>query len=154
MEVIDTSGSLVCRRCGHANDPRAFFCSQCGAPVGSRAGKPSGERPDFQQYRYYSDPGKQEYYFDGLPLISLLVTIFGFFMAGFFGPLVGVILAHVSLRRLNRRGDDRNRGLAIASLVIGYFLLIVGLLILIGFGVLVGTALFHEGWNGTGRIEL
>jgi len=149
MEVINPPGTLICPRCGHPNDERAFFCSNCGAPIGSRAGFTSGRRPDIQQNRYYSASGGRGYYYDGLPLISLLVTIIGFFIAGFIGPLIGVILGHFSLRRLNRKGDDSNRGMAIASLVIGYFLLTVGLLILMVMGVFVGAALFnHGGFNG------
>ncbi|TSA39198.1 MAG: DUF4190 domain-containing protein [Porphyromonadaceae bacterium] len=147
MEVINPAGTLICPRCGHPNDERAFFCSNCGAPIGSKAGRTTGNRTDFQQYRYYSDPDRRSYYYDGLPLISLLVTIVGFFAAGFLGPLFGVILAHVSLRRLNRRGDYSNRGLAIVSLVIGYFMLIIGLIIMIAFGVFVGAALFNHGWG-------
>ena len=147
MEVINPPGTLICPRCGHPNDERVFFCSNCGAPVGSRAGRATGNRPDFQQYRYNSEPGRPGYYYDGLPLISLLVTILGFFAAGFIGPLIGVILGHISLRRLNRRGDDSNRGMAIASLVIGYFLLIIGLLILAVLGVFIGAALFNHGWT-------
>ena len=147
MEVINPPGTLTCPGCGHPNDERAFFCSNCGAPVGSKAGGSTGNRRDFR-YRYDSDPGRQGYYYDGLPLISLLVTILGFFAAGFIGPLIGVILGHISLRRLNRRGDDSNRGMAIASLVIGYILLIIGLILLAVLGVLVGAALFNHGWTG------
>ena len=154
MEVIDPTGSLVCPRCGHTNDPRAFFCSNCGAPVGSRAGRTPGDQPGRPPYAPYPEYGSSGRYYDGLPLISLLVTIFGFFTAGFFGPLVGVILAHVSLHRLRRRGEETNRGLAVASLVIGYFLLVIGLLILIAFGALVGTAIFNHGWNGHGTFEM
>lgn len=133
MEVINPPGTLICPHCGHPNDARAFFCSNCGAPVGSKI-----------QYR----PDSRPYYYDGLPLISLLVTVFGFFVAGFIGPLFGVILAHISLHRIRRKGDDSNRGLAIASLVIGYFLLLVGLFILLALGAFVVTALFHNGWTG------
>lgn len=147
MEVINPPGTLICPRCGHPNDERAFFCSRCGIPVGSKAGRSSGGSQDFQHDGHVMDRTRGNYYYDGLPLISLLVTICGFFVAGFIGPLIGVILAHVSLRRLNRRGDDSNRGMAIASLVIGYFLLIIGLLILIVLGVFVGAALFHHGWT-------
>ncbi len=133
MEVINPPGSLICPHCGNPNDARAFFCSNCGAPIGSKT---------------YFRPDSRPYYYDGLPLISLLVTVFGFFVAGFIGPLFGVILAHISLRRIRRRGDDSNRGLAIASLVIGYFLLVVGLFILLALGAFVVTALFHNGWTG------
>jgi len=146
MEVINPPGTLICPRCGHQNDERAFFCSNCGAPIGSKAGQKSAERQDSQQYRYRSDSGQRGYYYDGLPLISLLISIFGFFIAGFIGPLFGVILAHVSLRRLNRRGDYSNRGLAIASLVIGYLMLLLGLILMIALGVFVGAALFNRGW--------
>jgi hypothetical protein len=129
MELVNPPGIRHCSRCGYPNDERAFFCSNCGILIGSKAGR--------------------NYYFDGLPLISLLVTIAGFFMAGFIGPLIGVILGHISLRRLNRLGVDNNRGLAVTSLVIGYFLLAIGLLILIMLGVFVGAALFrHGGANG------
>lgn len=133
MEIVNPPGTLICPRCGHPNDDRAFFCSNCGEAIGRKVWR----RP---------------YYYDGLPLISLLVTIVGFFAAGFIGPLVGVVLGHISLRRMNRRGDDSNRGMAVASLVIGYFLLIVGLLLLAVLGVFVGAALFHNGgmngyWN-------
>lgn len=148
MEVINPPGTLICPRCGHPNDDRAFFCSNCGAPVGSKAGRSPGRNRDYRHSRYDPDPGRRGYYYDGLPLISLLVTIAGFFVAGFIGPLFGVVLAHISLRRLNRRGDDSNRGMAIASLVIGYFLLIVGLLILAVLGVFIGAALFNHGWSG------
>lgn len=148
MEVINPPGTLVCPRCGHPNDDRAFFCSNCGAAVGSKAGRSTGNRQDYQSYDYYYNQGRSPYYFDGLPLISLLVSIFGLFVAGFIGPLIGVILGHISLRRMNRSGVDHNRGLAVASLVIGYFLLAVGLLILIVLGVFVGSALFSHGWSG------
>jgi MFS family permease len=148
MEVINPPGTLICPRCGHSNDERAFFCSNCGAPVGSKAGRSSGMSPDNKHSGYYSDQGRRGYYYDGLPLVSLVVTIVGFFVAGFIGPLIGVILAHISLRRLNRRDDDSNRGMAIASLVIGYFLLVIGLLILAVLGVFVGAALFNHGWSG------
>lgn len=127
MEVINPPGTLICTRCGHPNAERAFFCSNCGAPVGSKA-------------------GQRGYYYDGLPLISLLVTIFGFFIAGFIGPLIGVVLAHVSIRRQNRRGEFTNRGLAIASLVIGYLMLLLGLILMIALGVFVGASLFNHGW--------
>ena len=150
MEVINPPGTLICPHCGHPNDDRAFFCSNCGAPIGSKAGQRSAGRPDFHHYRNYSDPGRPGNYYDGLPLISLLVTIFGFFVAGFIGPLFGVILAHVSLRRMNRRGDYSSRGLAVASLVTGYCLLVLGLILFIAFGAFVGTTLFHHGW-GTGN---
>lgn len=149
MEVINPPGTLICPRCGQPNDERAFFCSNCGALIGSKAEHTTKGAKDFQQYRY--DPGLtgRGYYYDGLPLVSLLVTIVGFFAAGFIGPLIGVILGHISLRRMNRRGDVSNRGMAIASLVIGYFLLIIGLLILAVLGVFIGAALFNHGWaNG------
>jgi hypothetical protein len=143
MEVINPPGTLICTRCGHVNDERAFFCSNCGAPIGSRAGR--GPRPQSPpQYDQYERP-----YSDGLPLISLLVTIFGFFVAGFIGPLIGVILGHVSLNRLRRSGQDQGRGLAVASLVIGYAMLILGLILLIALGVFVGWAVFNHpgGWE-------
>lgn len=149
MEVINKPGTLICPRCGYPNDERAFFCAGCSARVGSRAGGTTGSRPDFQSYQYPPESGPRGYYYDGLPLISLLVTILGFFAAGFIGPLIGVILGHISLRRMNLRGDDTNRGMAIASLVIGYFLLTIGLLILIVLGVFIGAALFDHDWiNG------
>ena len=129
MEVINPPGTLICPRCGHPNDERAFFCANCSSTIGARTVRPG-------------------YYYDGLPLISLLVTILGFFAAGFVGPLIGVILGHISLRRMNRRGDDTNRGMAVASLVIGYFLLIIGILILAVLGVFIGAALFNHGWDG------
>ncbi|HBB90509.1 MAG: hypothetical protein A2X22_04185 [Bacteroidetes bacterium GWF2_49_14] len=143
MEVINQPGTLICNRCGHVNDERAFFCSNCGAPIGSRAGSGS---------RYQSPPQYDQYerpYSDGLPLISLLVTIFGFFVAGFIGPLIGVILGHVSLSRLRRSGQEQGKGLAVASLVIGYAMLILGLILLIALGVFVGWAVFNhpEGWE-------
>jgi ribosomal protein L37E len=147
MEVINPPGTLLCHRCGHPNDERAFFCSNCGAPVGSKAGRYRSSGPDYRQERGSPDPGRRGYYYDGLPLISLLATILGFFAAGFIGPLIGVILGHISLRRMNKRGDDTNRGMAIASLVIGYFLLIIGILILAVLGVFIGAALFNHGWT-------
>ena len=151
MEVINPPGTLICPRCGHTNDERAFFCSNCGAAIGSKAGRTNCYEPRYG-YGNYSGSGRPANYFDGLPLVSLLVTVAGFFMAGFIGPLMGVILGHISLRRLNRSGSYQNRGLAVASLVIGYFLLIIGLLILIVMGVFVGAALFQHGsenggWN-------
>lgn len=135
MEIINPPGTLICPRCGNPNHEKAFFCSNCGAAVGSKSS-------------HYQEPARPGYYYDGLPLVSLLVTIFGFFVAGFIGPLFGVVLAHISLRRINQRGDDTNRGLAIASLVIGYLMLILGLFLLVALGLFVGTALFHQGWNG------
>ncbi|MFA5817551.1 MAG: DUF4190 domain-containing protein [Bacteroidales bacterium] len=150
MEVINPPGTMICPRCGHPNDERAFFCANCGVPIGSKAGRPTGDPPDSQQYPYYSDPDRRSYYYDGLPLISLLVTLIGFFVAGFIGPLCGVILAHASLRRMNRRGDHANRGMAIASLVIGYLMLLLGLVIMIFLGVFIGFTLFnfHGAMNG------
>lgn len=145
MEVINPPGTQICHRCGRANDEKAFFCSSCGALIGSKAGQSSRSARDFSYSGDFSEPGRPGYYYDGLPLISLLVTLLGFFAAGFIGPLIGVILGHISLRRLNRRGDDTNRGMAIASLVIGYFLLITGLLILLILGVFIGAALFDKG---------
>lgn len=135
MEIINPTETIICWRCGNPNHEKSFFCSKCGAVIGS---KPS----------YYNETPGRGYYYDGLPLISLLVTIFGFFVAGFVGPLVGVILAHISLRRISRRNDNANRGLAVASLVIGYLMLVIGLILLIALGVFVGTALFHQGWTG------
>ena len=141
MEVINPPGTQTCPRCGHQNDEKAFFCSQCGTPVCSRSryegrtGPPSG----------YDRP-----YSDNMPLISLLVSIFGFFVAGFIGPLIGVILGHVSIRRMNRSGDHYGRGMAVASLIIGYALLALGLFILIALGVFVGWAIFNgipSGWQ-------
>jgi hypothetical protein len=148
MEVINPPGTLICPHCGHPNDERAFFCSNCGAPIGSQAGRKTGGHREPPRYGDYYDREPRGNYFDGLPLLSLLVTIFGFFIAGFIGPLFGVVLAHISLRRINRRGDYSNRGLAIVSLVIGYLMLLLGLFILIALGALVGGALFHHGWNG------
>jgi hypothetical protein len=143
MEVINPPGTLICPRCGHANDERAFFCSQCGAMIGSRQGRESSYRPP------YGDSGYERPYNDSLPLISLLVTIFGFFVAGFIGPLIGVILGHVSLSRLRRSGQEQGKGLAVASLVLGYLMLVIGLLLLILLGAFVGWAFFNHpgGWQ-------
>lgn len=148
MEEIHPPRNLICPRCGHPNDERAFFCSNCGATVGRKSGQPFSGNPGYRPGSDFSPPEPRGYYYDGLPLISLLVTILGFFAAGFIGPLIGVILGHISLRRMNRRGDDTNRGMAVASLVIGYFLLVVGLLILAVLGVFIGAALFNHGWDG------
>ncbi|MFH0761279.1 MAG: DUF4190 domain-containing protein [Bacteroidota bacterium] len=144
MEIINPTGTQICTRCGYHNDERAFFCSQCGAPLGKHAGR---------ERRYHESAESDSYRRptnDLLPLASLLCTIFGFFVAGPFGPLVGVILAHVSLRRMRQSGDDHNRGLAIASLIIGYIILLLGLVVLILFGTFIGMALFNGGeipWN-------
>lgn len=143
MEVINPPGSLICHRCGQVNQEKAFFCSNCGAAIGSKAARNADYRPHYQDY--YQRPESES-----LPLISLLVTIFGFFVAGFIGPLIGVILGHVSLSRMRRSGVEHNRGLAVTSLVIGYLMLALGLILLIALGVFVGWALFNSGsidWN-------
>lgn len=144
MEVVNPPGTQICPRCGQQNDERAFFCSNCGAAIGSSAGRQS------QYQKTYDTDNYTRPYTDSLPLISLLVTIFGFFVAGFIGPLIGVILGHVSLGRIRRSGTDHGRGLAVASLVIGYMMLILGLILLIAMGVFVGWAIFNNGvtdWN-------
>ena len=143
MEVINTPGSQICHRCGYTNPEKAFFCSNCGATIGSKAGRNTDYRPHYQDS--FQRPEAES-----LPLISLLVTIFGFFVAGFIGPLIGVILGHVSLSRMKRSGVEHNRGLAVTSLVIGYLMLALGLVLLIALGVFVGWALFNSGsidWN-------
>jgi len=139
MEIINPSGTQACPSCGHQNDEKAFFCSRCGAVIGSQAGR--GRRSTLEGYRGEDDRPRS----DMMPLFSLLITLFGFFLIGPFAPIIGVIMAHVSLHRMRQSGNYQNRGMAVAALVIGYACLILGLVLMILFGVFIGLSLFHEG---------
>ena len=140
MEVIPPSGSSFCSSCGKEVSAHAFFCSNCGHPFGSKSARQHGHHHTY-------DPGRPVHT-ENLALISLLISVFGFFFAGFFAPLVGVILGHVALRRINRSGGELGgRGMARAALIVGYFALIVGLILMIAIGTFIGLALSREGFH-------
>ncbi|MCD6346694.1 MAG: DUF4190 domain-containing protein [Bacteroidales bacterium] len=140
MEVIGDrpdESSKTCHSCGAEISNDAFFCSKCGVAVGSSAGR----KFDFQERRYYSRHKSSE---ETLAIISLFITVIGFFTSGFIGPLIGVIIAHVALSRIDRsREEPGARRLAVTSLAVGYFFLILGLILLIAFGFFVGSSVMH-----------
>jgi len=70
--------------------------------------------------------------------------VIGFFASGFIGPLIGVILGHIALRRIDASdGYLGGRSVAVASLVFGYLFLVLGLILMVVFGLFVGTAITH-----------
>ncbi|MCD6333507.1 MAG: DUF4190 domain-containing protein [Bacteroidales bacterium] len=142
MKVINESEKKYCTSCGKEVPAQAFFCPHCGAPVGSKA----GERYNAGRHSY--DDRYQPPRTEPLALISLLVSVFGFFAAGFIGPLVGVILGHVALNRINHSGGElQGHGMATAALIIGYAGLILGVILLAAFGTFFGLAMSHGGYN-------
>lgn len=141
MDVIDSNTQQTCTACGATVPEKAFFCPNCGTPVGSKAGR------HYHQGTHYTDYGYRPMHTESLALISLLVSIFGFFFTGFIGPLIGVILGHIALNRINRSdGQLHGRGMAIAALVIGYCGLFLGLILMIVLGTFVGLAVGSGGF--------
>ncbi|WP_395306875.1 peptidylprolyl isomerase [Mycobacterium sp. AMU20-3851] len=80
---------------------------------------PYGSYPPGYPYSYYPPPAKPT---NPLAIASLVCA---FLIA----PL-GVVFGHISLYQIKRSGED-GRGLAIAGLVIGYLLTVLGTLVLI-----------------------
>ncbi len=154
MEVIDDNpvkNDKHCPACGAKVSAEAFFCANCGKPLGSRAsGKfkspshhpPSHQAPSHQAPSHH--PPSHQPHTEPLAIISLVITVIGFFASGFLGPLIGVILGHIALRRIDASdGYLGGRSVAVASLVFGYLFLAIGLLLMIVFGVFIGTAITH-----------
>jgi peptidyl-prolyl cis-trans isomerase B (cyclophilin B) len=94
---------------------------------------PYGYQP--QQYGYLPPPGPPPHRpTNGLAVASLICA---FLIA----PL-GIIFGHISLSQIKRSGED-GRGMAVAGLVIGYLLTVLGTLVLV-FTFVVTRAIFEE----------
>ena len=65
----------------------------------------------------------------GAAVASFICSITAFFTV--IGALAGVILGHIALRQIKRTGQE-GKGLAIAGLVIGYFILLIILVAFLG----------------------
>lgn len=125
---------------GHPNPPTAQVCVQCAAliaPTAPGSGPPSpyGQPPGYGQPpygppRYGGAPPVAR--LNGLAVASLVLSLV--WMCGL-GSLLAVIFGVIALRQIRER-NDTGRGMAIAGTVVGS----LGLLMLIGFGVLVAVS--------------
>lgn len=61
-------------------------------------------------------------------------------VSSFFIPLVGIITGHIALSQIKKTGEQ-GRGLAVAGLIIGYVLLVVGIIIAIVWFAILGAAI-------------
>lgn len=128
-----------------------------GQPYGSQpyGGQPSGEQPYAQQPGYGQPPasGQQPYaqqpyggqyaggeYSGGytmapktntMALVSLISSILGFTAVPFLGSIVGIITGHMALRQIRDTGES-GAGLAKAGLIIGYVVVALAILLLVG----------------------
>ncbi|SDM00619.1 DUF4190 domain-containing protein [Arthrobacter sp. ok362] len=112
------------------------------------AGQPAYGQPPYGQPSPYAQPGSPNAYgqpaYYGAPsapktlsIVSMCCGIaalvgFGFFLLP---QLAAVILGHLALRR-----EPAGRGMAIAGLVMGYVGIAVTILVLVIFGLVIGTA--------------
>lgn len=61
-------------------------------------------------------------------------------VSAFFIPLVGIITGHIALSQIKKTGEQ-GRGLALAGLIIGYVLLVVGIIVAIVWFAIIGAAI-------------
>lgn len=61
-------------------------------------------------------------------------------VSAFFIPLVGIITGHIALGQIKKTGEQ-GRGLALAGLIIGYVLLVVGIIVAIVWFAIIGAAI-------------
>jgi hypothetical protein len=111
-------------------------------PIYGQPGQSYGQTSPYAQPGSYNAYGQPAYY--GVPAAAKTLSIasmccgiaalvgFGFFLLP---QLAAVILGHMALRR-----EPAGRGMAIAGLVLGYVGIAVTVLVLVIFGLVVGTA--------------
>lgn len=120
-------------------------------PYGSQpyGGQPSGEQPYAQQPDHGQPPYAQQPYaqqpYGGqyaggysmapktntMALVSLISSILGFTAVPFLGSIVAIITGHMALRQIRDTGEG-GAGLAKAGLIIGYVVVALTVLLLVG----------------------
>ncbi|MGR2753054.1 DUF4190 domain-containing protein [Agromyces arachidis] len=60
-------------------------------------------------------------------------------VSSFLIPLVGIITGHIALSQIKKTGEQ-GRGLAVAGLIIGYVLFVVGIIVAIAYFALIAAA--------------
>ncbi len=102
-----------------------------------QAAYPPAAYPNYTSYTGYTTPGmpvgpKN----NGLAIASLVVSLAGVLLLACYGGgglvgLVGAILGHVAKRQIAQRGEGGG-GMATAGIIIGWIVLALGVLILVG----------------------
>lgn len=70
---------------------------------------------------------------DQVNVLSILSLVFGIFFFIPFAPILAVIFGFVGLNQI-KYTRERGRGMAIAGIVLGFFWLLVGLVVVIALG--------------------
>jgi len=120
-----------------------------GSAAYGQQAQPYGQQSQYAQPGSYNAYGQPAYY--GVPAAPKTLSIasmccgiaalvgFGFFLLP---QLAAVILGHLALRR-----EPAGRGMAIAGLVMGYVGIAVTILVLVIFGLVIGSAARNSGYG-------
>lgn len=127
-------------------DPTGYGQPAAGAyaqpgypPVYGQPGPGGYPPPGYPGYGHPPyDPASQE---SGMAIASLVCSILGIMMCGPCTAIPGVILGHIALGKI-KRGEAGGKGMAQAGLIIGY--IIVGLTVLAVLGILVLVAADYD----------
>lgn len=133
-----------------ASTPPAFGAPDPYAPPGySQApggGYGAGGEQAYGQPPYGVPPayGAPGYGVKATNTLAILSLVFAFVF-----PVAGVVMGHVAKRQIRETGEEGS-GLATAGLAIGYAFTAVGLLLCVGYGVLIAVAInTSDGGTGT-----
>ncbi|MGI5502845.1 DUF4190 domain-containing protein [Lentzea sp. CA-135723] len=119
-------------------------------------GDPYGQQQPYGQPGAYGQPGPygQPMYGYGYPppmpkpqtsaIVSLVLGIAGFVTCGL-SSIVGVVFGHIAMAKI-KRGEEEGHGLALAGIIIGYFV-IVAWLAYLAFYIFVILAAVSGGYN-------
>lgn len=125
---------MKCTNCGHELSEGSYFCSECGAKVGSSSGQQAGNEYVVQDDNYnggnggYRAPKAQAGAANGLAIASLVLGIGALILSccltwlGFFMAIAGGIVGAIALYK----GQD-GRGMAIAGIICSGIALILAI---------------------------
>jgi hypothetical protein len=113
---------------------------------------PPAAYPNYTAYTGYTTPGMpvgQKN--NGLAIASLVVSLAGVLLLACYGGgglvgLVGAILGHVAKRQIAQRGEGGG-GMATAGIIIGWIVLALGVLILVGIIIFAVWAVNHPDYT-------
>ncbi|NII51829.1 DUF4190 domain-containing protein [Frigoribacterium endophyticum] len=113
-----------------------------GQPQKDSHGTPSGQQPPAygapvgQGYSAPGGPGYGPAPRNSLALIALILGIAGFFTG--VASIAAIVVGHISLSQIKKTGEE-GRGMALWGTILGYVVLIGGILLAVGFAVLFGA---------------
>jgi hypothetical protein len=113
---------------------------------------PPGAYPNYTAYTGYTTPGMpMGQKNNGLAIASLVVSLAGVLFLACYGGggligLVGAILGHVAKRQIAQRGEAGG-GMATAGIIIGWIVLALGIVVLVGIIIFIVWAANHPDYT-------